>query len=157
MSDTFLKLVPLDPSFVPGTREQAEAVALLSAAFPEGEDVEAEVYDTVTFIDNGENTEAIICTVCGRSLEFADELAAEVMRQLNDAIDAGLVSTETIAMPCCRSIVAVTSVRFDWPAGFARFELSIRNPNTPRPMPDEVRRRLEVALGSPLLEIWAHI
>jgi hypothetical protein len=157
MSDTFLKLVPLDPNFVPGSREQAEAVALLSTAFPDGEDVEAEVYDTVTFIDNGENTEAIICTVCGRSLEFADELAAEVMGQVNDAIDAGSISTQTITMPCCGSIVAVTSLRFDWPAGFARFELSIRNPNVDRPIPDEVRQRLEVALGSPLLEIWAHI
>lgn len=157
MSDTFLKLVPLDPNFVPGTHEQAEAVALLSAAFPDGEDVEAEVYDTVTFIDNGENTEAIVCTVCGRSLDFADELAAEVMGQLNDAIDAGSISTQTITMPCCGAIVAATSLRFDWPVGFARFELSIRNPNADRPIPDEVRQRLEVAIGAPLLEIWAHI
>jgi hypothetical protein len=99
MSDTFLKLIPVDPNFVPGAREQSEAVAILVAAFPAGEDAEAEVYDTVTFIDNGENTEAIVCTVCDRRLDFADDDAAEIMEQIHEALEAESLTNQVLAMP----------------------------------------------------------
>ena len=56
MSDTVLKLIPIDPAYVPPESRQHETLAALVKAFPEAEEPQAETYAEVTFIDNGENT-----------------------------------------------------------------------------------------------------
>ncbi len=42
--------------------------------------------------------------------------------------DADLTSITT-EMPCCGQNACLMDIEFDWPAGFARFELSVMNPN----------------------------
>jgi len=158
MSDTILKLIPIAPTFVPPESRQHEALAALVKAFPEAEEPRAETYAEVTFIDNGENTEAIVCPSCGTRLPLDDDANAETNQELFSFFDGDEtpITARLIPMPCCRKKVVATSLMFDWPAGFARFELSIRNPDATRPIDDAVRRRIEGLLGCAVHEIWAH-
>ena len=160
MSDTVLKFIPADPQFIPAESRQRGALAALIAAFPDGHDAETTTHEELAFIDNGVNTEAIICPTCGARLALhagdrADE-HAQLFSWIFDADDAAAISSRPVTMPCCGAKTPAVAVAFDWPAGFAHFELSIWNPNTERPVDSAVRGKLEDLLGCPLREIWAH-
>jgi hypothetical protein len=59
-------------------------------------------------------------------------------------------------MPCCQNKVLSTDLTFDWPAGFAKFELSAMNPNINHDLPPEQIAELEVVLKCKLKQIRAH-
>lgn len=52
--------------------------------------------------------------------------------------------------------INLTILKFDWPAGFARFELSIWNPGVDGPLSLDIIQKLEDHLKCKLIEIWAH-
>jgi hypothetical protein len=58
-------------------------------------------------------------------------------------------------MPCCKQMVPLTTVKFDWPGGFARFELSIWNPEISNLSPQQLAE-FESILGCKLLQVRAH-
>lgn len=68
MSDDVLKLIPADPHLVPSAAAQSAAVAALEKRLPEGEMCETKDFGHVTFIDQGENLESILCPASGAKL-----------------------------------------------------------------------------------------
>jgi hypothetical protein len=160
MSDDVLKLIPKDPEFVPTQAAQVAAISALEKLLPEGEMCEAEVYDTLTFIDQGENLEAVVCPSCGRrtAIDFgSDEDPGQAWwYQLSDELEDNDPSTMTTEMPNCEHRIKVVEIGFEWPAGFARFELSIYNPNTTENLNNSELRKLEEILSCELLQVRAH-
>src|SRR5262249_43389135 len=144
MSDTYLKIIPKNVDFIPEQSKHRLAVDILRALVPEGEDAEVRVYDRVQFIDQGENLEAVICPLC-EARSNIDYLSEDdpVRAWWDEAIikadlNAGKATFKlddrcTLDMPCCRGRTLFTSLRFDWPAGFARFELFMLNPDIAGP------------------------
>ena len=65
MSDDYLKVIPVEPTHIPPAHLHPRAVDYLERLFPKGDEVEVQVYEAVTFIDQGSNLEAIICPSCG--------------------------------------------------------------------------------------------
>ena len=60
-------------------------------------------------------------------------------------------------MPCCGAEVPFTSLKFDLPAGFARFSLSIWNANVDDGLLTEVQlATIEQVLGCKLAQIRVH-
>ena len=55
MSDNILRLIPTEATYVPDAEARVSAVRLLEGFLPDGEMCEAEVYESVTFIDPGAN------------------------------------------------------------------------------------------------------
>jgi hypothetical protein len=47
-------------------------------------------------------------------------------------------------------------IEFDWPAGFARFELNVMNPNVKDNLTKTQLLQLEEILGCPLKQVRAH-
>ena len=66
MSDHVLSIIPIDQNYIPRAEAQQIAVALLQEMLPDGEMCQAEAYDQLRFIDQGENCEAVLCPSCGR-------------------------------------------------------------------------------------------
>jgi len=161
MSDNYLKLIPKDPNFIPDQSTHQDAINLLEELTPDGEEVEAEVYSQLTFIDQGQNLEEIVCPSCSKVLaldpcseEDADgeKIIEEIDRQSeNNELESGLIK-----MPCCNNNVKTTDLEFEWPAGFAKFELSSLNPEIERPLSEVAIKSLANILGCELIEIWAH-
>jgi hypothetical protein len=59
-----------------------------------------------------------------------------------------------VHMPCCGSESSLNHLEYDWPAGFSRFVLVARNPNT-----DIDRQQLESVgklLNCEIRKIWTH-
>ena len=160
MSDDVLKLIPADPDFVPPVAAQLAAREALEQHFPDGGEGEVQDYGHVTYIDQGENLEAVLCRACGTRLPLHGSAAAE--RNMDwwyasfDAIAGEDFAGVTAAMPCCGKSVPLTSLQFDWPGGFARFELCIWNPGVAENLAPEEVAKFEAILGCKLLQVRAH-
>ena len=156
MSDDYIKLIPTDPSYIPPKPLQEQAIHLLEQMLPEGE-CEAEVYERLTFIDQGANLSAIICPSSNNKLQFdGDETIQEWWYSFEDEEQDQGVEGLMVTMPCCQKSVSFTDLTFDWPAGFARFELNAMNPNISHDMPPEQVAELEAVLKCKLQQIRAH-
>jgi hypothetical protein len=118
------------------------------------------VYDRIQFIDQGENIEAVVCPACKKRshLEHFKENDPVVAwwYDLSDAMCETDVETLTTGMPCCGAKVRIMELEFDWPAGFARFELSVMNPNSGDNLTETQIGDLEQILGCPLRQVRSH-
>ncbi|OZG71835.1 hypothetical protein BTA51_19635 [Hahella sp. CCB-MM4] len=161
MSDNYLKLIPTDSQFVPDESTYHDAIACLEKLTPHGEKVRLEVYSHLTFIDQGQNFEEIICPTCKAVLRDNIDLAGKtdcqkVFDQIGVQIENETLENSGIKMPCCNSEVKATDLIFNWPAGFARFELSVLNPGIAGSLSDGDVSQLSRILGCKLMQIWAH-
>lgn len=160
MSDDYLKIIPMDLHHVPPVECHARAVAYLEHLFPEGEECAVDIYDTVRFIDQGENMEAVICPTCRARLELDhlcdDDSTLQWWHDVGDQMEQHPVESIVTTMPCCRASVRLVDMAFDWPAGFARFEVSIRNPNASENLSDPQLVELSGILGCTLRQVRAH-
>lgn len=160
MSSDYLKLVPADPHYVPDKTAQERAVATLEALLPEGSEYEARDFGHVAFIDQGENIEAILCPTCARRLPLYDTAEAAANQawwyDSIEELEDGPAENVIVTMPCCTRSVPLTTLRFDWPAAFARFELSILDPGIGENLSNEHLAQFEAILGCKLLQVRAH-
>ena len=160
MSDDVLKIIPNNPSYVPSDAAQSEAVTALEQLLPEGEMCNAEVYEEVSFIDCGENLESVLCPECGKEtlLDFfsEDDPGQTWWYRLNDLLEEMLVLKIETPMPCCGKSVPLTKMKFNWPCGFSRFELSIYNPNIHENLNESEIVKLSKILGCELSQVRAH-
>ncbi|MCU7730532.1 hypothetical protein ODJ79_43035 [Actinoplanes sp. KI2] len=154
MSDDYIRLIPSDKQWQPKP-EAAEAATsyvaqLFSGPQDDVEEVEAEFYDQVTLIDAGENTTKISCLNCGG--DIAVDWFFDLIEEKGEAF--GNLDFE---VPCCGAVVALDSLRYDWPVGFARFEICAMNPTRAKYELDSAELA-EVArlLQHPVTQILAH-
>ncbi len=57
--------------------------------------------------------------------------------------------------PCCNSVVSLNGLKWRWAAGFARFSISVMNPD--RDIGEESVRRIGEALGCEVRAVWQHV
>jgi hypothetical protein len=61
MSETILRLIPNNPTFVPDLVAQQAAQRHLKSLFPPSIDITIRVTEQIEFIDQGQNLEGIYC------------------------------------------------------------------------------------------------
>jgi hypothetical protein len=133
MSERVLKIIPTDQDYVPSAEQQAKAIAVLREMVPYGA-IEAKVYEDLDFIDQGQDCEAVLCSSCGNRVAVdpfsGTDFAQDWYGNLAEAIAARTTSVRKFktTMPCCGASVSLTSLKFDMPAGIARFELCATDP-----------------------------
>ena len=161
MSTSMLKIIPTDQDYVPSAEQQADAVAVFGEMVGYGE-IEARVYEDLEFIDAGEYCGYVLCPSCGNRVAInpfeGTDLAQDWYYKLVEAITARTTPIRQFqtTMPCCRASVALTSLQFDMPAGFARFELCATDPDIENStLSAEQVNKLEAALGCHLEQIEA--
>jgi hypothetical protein len=147
MSDSILKLIPADPYFVPEYAARLEALDLLSARLPAADVVSGAATDEVNFVDPGANLVRVVCPACGTELDM------EQWQQFMDAAYATQFADLIVTMPCCGATGSLHDLHYEAPAGFARFELEVLNPNGD--LKDDECYQLEHILGCRLRKIWA--
>jgi hypothetical protein len=148
VSDTFLRLIPAEPTLVPSATAREKAQDALVRALPSADDVLAQVTQDVRFVDCGSNFETVRCPRCGTDLGEWWTLAMEAghEQQFRDL---------RATTPCCGLHTSLNDLIYSLPMGFARFTLEALNPGIGS-LPERVQRRLEEILGSKLRVIWAH-
>jgi hypothetical protein len=154
----YLKIIPEDEEHVPPEVSHARAVAALQAMCPGSEKCEAEAFDEIQFIDPGLNIGVVICPRCDARTSLnrltPGDKASKWWEEINYQFNETQVEYIETPMPCCGTECQFNLLKFDPPGGFARFELSARNPGKEALTPAQMRE-LEKILGCPLLQIKA--
>ncbi|MFE2165417.1 hypothetical protein ACFXB3_10130 [Streptomyces sp. NPDC059447] len=155
MSEDVLSIIPSDPQWQPDHDAVDHVIALVEELTPgvaDGVDVEIDVtwHDVVTAVDCGGNLERIGCPLCQATIDkewWGDLLEAHC--------DDGF-NTLAIEVPCCGGSTTLDVLDYDWPCGFARFEIAIWNPERLWFSEGELTA-LADRLGHPVKQIRAHI
>ena len=149
MSTAVLKLTPTQPDFVPAEEARQEARRFLASMLPASRAVAAKVFDSIEFVDAGENFRRVSCPNCGKEIDGA--WWSEAMSEAHAARFRRL----EVAVPCCGAEISLNDLNYDFPQGFARFVLQAIDPNVAA-LDSEATGMLERILGCPLRVIWAH-
>ena len=150
MSDNYLRFIPLAPGYVPEASAQERARDLLHTYTPRADEVRAQVWEHVQFVDCGSNLERVLCPAC-----HADLLDDGRWGRMMDAAYEVLFTSLVIPMPCCGVRLSLNDLEYELPVGFARFMLEAWNPGIPNLEREQVHA-LEQTLGCQLRTIWAH-
>ncbi len=148
MSDDYLRLIPTDPEFVPDCLRREKAQGLLASYLPLADGIEAQLFETVKFIDQGSNFERVSCPACLAKLDVSWWGSAMNSSYKSDFADL------RVTVPCCGTRLSLNDLRYEWPAGFARFVLQALNPGDR--LTEIQVKSLEDALACSLRVIWAH-
>ncbi len=147
MSDTFLRIIPTTPSYVPNENYQRNAVTFLTQLFP-GNQIEQEISETIQFIDQGANFESVACNLCGQQLEI------EKWQDVMDNAFQNNFDDLKFTTPCCNQITSLNDLDYRMPAGFAKYFLSISNPQ--RELSRDEISNLKTILDTDIKIVWAH-
>jgi hypothetical protein len=145
MSDNLLRLIPDVADYVPPSDRVAIAVSTLSSSYPAAL-VEANDYPEVRFIDAGGNFEAIYCPCSG------DKLDLDWWGRSMDQAALSHFADLTVVTPCCGCATSLNELRYHWPAGFARFCLTLAQP--PEDIEASIREAVGKVLGASLRRVW---
>ncbi|GAB3350032.1 hypothetical protein RMN56_02435 [Micromonospora halotolerans] len=155
MSDFYVSLIPTDVNWQPTKEAATEVETYVRRVFPDPDgvqqDVTVEFYDRITVVDAGENIRQITCPRCDQNipLDWYGDLVEETEGEFDSLI---------VTVPCCETAVALDTLTFDWPSGFARFEIAVANPaRTEYTFTRDEISAVEAILGHQLRQIVAHI
>ena len=149
MSENLLQLIPQQPTYVPGEEVVLLAEQFLKSHISETGKVYAEVSNEIRFIDAGTNFASVSCPVCGKKISSAWWSAAM------DEAHKSQFSNLDIVVPCCGGRTTLNHLNYNFPQGFARFVLTVRNPGVPE-FDEQSREELERIVGCKLRVIWTH-
>lgn len=148
MSDSFLRIIPVEPSFVPAAAAVDSAVARLHKALPAARAIEARSGEEVALVDAGVNLRSVVCPACGEEIDT--EWWGE---SVTHAAEGGFAALE-ICVPCCGAETSLDELVYDMPQGFARFVLEVSEPSVAR-LPVSVVKALAETLGCSLRVAWS--
>jgi hypothetical protein len=100
VSVEFLRFIPTDPEYDPPLAAGQQARELLASFVPKAAAIEVEHYDTVNFVDNGENLERIFCPACGALLGVRASKPENCTLMKNDVQDIVLQITDGCNIFC---------------------------------------------------------
>jgi hypothetical protein len=154
MSEDVLSVIPTDPHWQPegaaALRAKALVTGLTGGLDPDTDvDIDVDWYDAPSVVDSAQNLQRIGCPRCRGSIDL--EWWGDLIEKHQD----GFPSLEA-TVPCCGVAVALDQLDFDWPCGFARFEIAAWNPEIDW-FGEEELAAVGQALGHPVRQIRAHI
>src|SRR2546423_647474 len=155
MSDNILSIIPADPGWQPTSEAADAAMAVLRRLVPQLDgfvttESRTTWHERVAAVECGANLERIECPACQNAIDV--EWWADL---LEERFGIGFTNL-AVTVPCCGAEVSLNDLRYDWPCGFARFELEAWNPNRDWLTADELAQ-LAAALGCDVRQVLAHI
>jgi len=114
------KIIPTNPDYTVSKEKLNEIEKYLKENFPD-KGINVEQYETIQFVDCGENFERVICEHCHAAIDI--ELWQEWMSKSYDAV----FKDRTIQMQCCAKTSTLDKLIYEQPQGFAKLIIQIDN------------------------------
>ena len=147
MSDNVLKLISSSTTYVPSEEAIDKALAIIKETLPFANNVRVEVSESPRFIDQGSNWERVVCPNCNAVID-----TSWWQHAMDEAYESGFRNL-AVKVPCCGTETYLNELKYEWPAGFARFSIEIWSSELD--ITGLKLQELEIALGSSLTKIWA--
>jgi len=122
MSSHHLRVIPVDPLWVPDDESAEAARLLLLQLAPRSREVTAEVSEKVEFVDPGGNFDRVLCPACGSDLEPWWQEAMDAAYDRENGFGPLDVVT-----PCCGCDSDLNDLNYTWACGFSRFMLAAKD------------------------------
>jgi hypothetical protein len=160
MSENSLRFAAIQPEATAGADELERAAESVRAAFPRAAAINVAEWDSIRFIDNGANLEAVRCPSCSADL-LADDVWSDTMSRSH----ATAFEERTFVVPCCGETHPLEGLVYNWPVAFGRFHIDVREPDSPAftpgrpdtPFESDLLESLHQALGTRVTTVWQHI
>lgn len=147
MSLTFAQLIPTDPLHMPTPKQRKAIAALLEATLaPLDISYALKATKTPRLIDAGKNFDGVYCPHCNQELELAWWQQALDSARQTQFLD---LATQT---PCCGYRCSLNDLTYDWPQGFARFNIILND--IPVMLVSELTTQIAALVTCPLACIW---
>ena len=143
-----LRIIPSDPFYEPSPDIQDACLRLLIERFRNNE-MTSTLYKEVSFIDQGQNFEAVVCDRCGQEMDM------EAWQTRMGVAYETRFTDLSIVTPCCNKPSSLNDLKYQGPAGFARYVLSVIDP--PAEVDAEVLSELERVLGTKVKTIHLNV
>ena len=103
MSDSYLRYVPVNPTFRPSSTAANAAQELLSGFLPDAEDISFELLEDVEFIDAGSNWSGVRCPSCNADIEswWEEAMSTAAERRFEKL---------AVCTPCCGTQTSLESL-----------------------------------------------
>ena|SRR5215467_3819310 len=155
MSDFYASVIPTDVNWQPTRQAAARAEKLVRSLFPDPDGVHQEIgihfYNRITAVDAGENLGRITCPHCHADIPL--DWYQDLLEQADEQFD----SLE-VTVPCCHTGTSLHILDYDWPCGFARFEIEVANPaRVPGEFTIDELNSVATILGHPVRQILTHL
>jgi hypothetical protein len=149
MSDTFLRLIPVQPEFQPSHEAAETAVLALRKHLPADAAVEARRFPEIQFVDQGSNFERVLCPRCNA------EITSHWLDWMDEAHKSKFAQ-RTIKLPCCLEEADLNDLIYEWPAGLASFKLEALFFLESAWLPQSAQSEIEAILGCRIRQILGH-
>ncbi len=120
MSDSVYKIIPENPNG--DIRDKADKAIAYLKRKTKPESIAFTDHGEISFIDCGENLSSVSCPLCNAELSL--DWWGEAM---NAAFENGF-SELSCTLPCCNQKSALTDLKYDFPCGFAKNEITVIDP-----------------------------
>jgi len=148
-----LSIISADPHWMPSAENADRGLEAFRRLGPGADEVKAEFFDGVQFVDQGEFFERVSCPRCGEHLDVPWwQQQMDATWSLADSRFERL----DVATPCCDAVTSLNDLEYRWPAGFASFALRAQNPNPGGFLPDHEIGPIATALGCTARQVYAH-
>ena len=147
MSDDVLKLISSSTTYAPSEEAIDKALAIIKETLPFANNVKVEVSESPRFINQGSNWERVVCPNCNAVID-----TSWWQHAMDEAYESGFRNL-AVKVPCCGTETYLNELKYEWPAGFARFSIEIWSSELD--ITGLKLQELEIALGSSLTKIWA--
>jgi hypothetical protein len=149
LSDSYLRYVPIDPTFRPSTAAANASQELLARLLPDAEDITFELLEDVEFIDAGSNWSGVHCPSCNADIEswWEDAMSTAAEHRFEKL---------AVCTPCCNTHTSLDKLKYVWPVAFGRFVLEATNPNS-KGLSERQLANLAETLQCQVHEVAAHV
>ena len=146
MGVTILKIISIDPGFVPANNQQQKALELLNQIFRDKE-INVVSDDNISFVDQGSNFDDVSCNCCHQLIDtvFGQET-------MDNAYETGFTDLY-FTTPCCNTITSLNDLSYNMPAGFSRFVICIEYPDYE--LTAQQLHELTLVLSTPIRLVYA--
>lgn len=148
MADSYLRLIPGRPEFVPGEERIPGAIRLIGEWFGDV-DVRWRLDEGISFVDPGGNLERVSCPRC------SSDVTGLWGQWMDASYDSGF-RNRMVRLPCCGLDVDLHDLVYEWPAGFAQFVIEI-GPGAGQFLPQKYCAELEDQLGSSIRQVLTRV
>ncbi len=146
-----LVIIPIDSKYKPSDAQIKASLELLQIEYPDCE-ISSEVYDSVEFVDQGQNFEKVTCNFCSRemSMDFWQE-------KMSKSYDSTHFDDLNFKTECCGKITNLNKLIYESDCGFASYRLSINNAQYDTAKVLKLKGSLTKCLETEVKVFWKHI